>query len=117
MVQSAIWARGHSISSENGKKQDGGGYSLIFARTDTAAWQDWVFPFAYGAMFIRGRIRFYRADGTPGETAPAPSAIVAYTKEDFARLCGSGIKGFAVRFTGRQGREKGETEHHVQEDM
>ena len=99
------------------KNRMGGGYSLICARTDTAAWQDWVFPFAYGAMFIRGRIRFYRADGTPGETAPAPSAIVAYTKEDFARLCGSGIKGFAVRFTGRQGMEKGEAEHHVQEDM
>lgn len=82
--------------------QMGGGYSLIFARTDTSAWQDWVFPFAFGALFVRGRIRFFKADGAPGETAPAPSALIAYTQEDFRRLCVSGIKGFAVRFADRE---------------
>ena len=59
---------------------------LIFARTDTSAWQDCIFPHAYGILFLRGRLRFCHPDGTPGETATAPSALVAYSKQDFDRL-------------------------------
>ena len=79
---------------------------LIFARTDTSAWQDWIFPFAYGILFLRGRIRFYKADGTPGETAPAPSALVAYTKHDFIRLRESGLTGSFLRPSGRLGENE-----------
>lgn len=76
---------------------DGGGILLIFARTDTSAWQDWIFPHAYGILFIRGRLRFHRPDGTPGETATAPSALVAYSERDFARLRESGLRGAFLR--------------------
>ena len=37
---------------------DRGGILLIFARTDTSAWQDWIFPYAYSILFLRGRLRF-----------------------------------------------------------
>ena len=88
------------------KSKTGGGYLLIFARTDTSAWQDWIFPFAYGILFLRGRIRFYKADGTPGETAPAPSALVAYTEHDFIRLRESGLTGSFLRPSGRLGENE-----------
>lgn len=76
---------------------DGGGILLIFARTDTSAWQDCIFPYAYGILFLRGRIRFCHPDGTPGETACAPSALVAYSERDFARLRESGLVGALLR--------------------
>ena len=76
---------------------DGGGILLIFARTDTSAWQDCIFPYAYGILFLRGRLRFCRPDGTPGETATAPSALVAYSKQDFDRLRESGLAGALLR--------------------
>lgn len=78
------------------QRQSGGGIVLIFARTDTLAWQKWIFPFAYGILFVQGRIRFYRTDGTPGETAPAPSALVAYSEKDLYLLRYSGIQGALV---------------------
>lgn len=76
---------------------DGGGILLIFARTDTSAWQDRIFPYAYGILFLRGRLRFHRPDGTQGETASAPSALVAYSERDFARLRESGLRGAFLR--------------------
>ena len=76
---------------------DGGGILLIFARTDTSAWQDCIFPYAYGILFLRGRLRFYRPDRTQGEAASAPSALVAYSEQDFARLRESGLRGAFLR--------------------
>ena len=75
----------------------GGGILLIFARTDTAAWQDWIFPYAHAIMFLRGRIRFHRSDGTLAETATAPSALVAYSEHDSVVLGKSGLQGTIVR--------------------
>lgn len=76
---------------------DGVGILLIFARTDTSAWQDCIFPYAYGILFLRGRLRFHKPDGTPGKTATAPSALVAYSERDFARLRESGLEGAILR--------------------
>lgn len=78
-------------------KNKTGGILLIFARTDTSAWQDLIFPFAYGIMFLRGRLRFHKPNGTPGETATAPSALVAYSEQDFARLRNAGLIGAFLR--------------------
>lgn len=67
-------------------EEGGGGIALIFARTDTSAWQKLIFPVAHGVLFLCGRLRFHRADGARGETATAPSALVAYSAKDFTRL-------------------------------
>lgn len=75
----------------------GGGILLIFARTDTSAWQDCIFPYAYGILFLRGRLRFCHPDGTPGETATAPSALVAYSERDSVCLRNSGLAGMFFR--------------------
>ena len=74
-----------------------GGIVLIFARTDTDAWQRLVFPFAHSILFIKGRLRFCRADGTDGDCATAPSALIAYTQSDTEALSNSGIRGSLIR--------------------
>lgn len=51
-------------------------------------------------MFLCGRLRFHKADGTRGETATAPSALVAYSAKDFACLRESGLKGALVTLKG-----------------
>lgn len=55
----------------------GDGLALVFARTDTA-WFQRVATQATALCFVGGRLRFRRPDGTPGDTAPAPSLLVAF---------------------------------------
>lgn len=50
---------------------------LIPARTDTSYWHDFIFGKA-DVRFLRGRLRFIREDGTPGDSAPFPSAVVIF---------------------------------------
>lgn len=72
----------------------GTGTALIFARTETAVWhrQVWhrqVWPRATGVLFLRGRIKFYRPDGTQAKgAAGAPSALVAFGEYDAEVLAG-----------------------------
>ena len=79
------------------ENRTGWGILLYFARTDSSMWHDLIFPHAYGYLFLRGRIKFCRADGTPANTACAPSALVAYSERDFARLRGAGLQGAFLR--------------------
>lgn len=53
-------------------------WTLIPARTDTKAWQDYIFPFAAHIWFIRGRMKF-RKDGETLGPAPFPSALVNFS--------------------------------------
>jgi hypothetical protein len=55
----------------------GDGLALVFARTDTA-WFQRIAAEASALCFIGGRLRFHRPDGTPGDTAPSPSLLVAF---------------------------------------
>lgn len=86
-------------------KHKSGGIALIFARTDTSAWQEYIFPVAHCILLLRGRLRFHRADGTQGETATAPSALVAYSANDFIRLRESGLAGALVTLRTQGGYE------------
>lgn len=73
---------------------DGTGIALIFARTDTKAWQQHVFPHAHGILWIGGRITFCRPSGLAGaHPAGAPSALVAYSAKDAEILAASEIHG------------------------
>ena len=47
---------------------------LLYARTDTAWWHDFVMAEAAEVIFFRGRIRFVGAEAP----APAPSALVVF---------------------------------------
>jgi hypothetical protein len=63
------------------------GIALIFARVETALWQDHIFPTAHGFLFPRRRIQFARPDGTtPKSSSGAPSALIAWGSENRARL-------------------------------
>jgi hypothetical protein len=61
----------------------GVGTALIFARTETAAWHEHVWPHAAGLLFLRGRLTFHHVDGRrSGFNAGAPSVLVAYGSAD-----------------------------------
>jgi len=53
----------------------GNGMALIFARTDTMAFHRHVWGRADATLFIRGRVQFYRIDGTVGKRCGAPSVL------------------------------------------
>jgi hypothetical protein len=63
------------------------GMALIFMRSDTIWFQDYVLPFASGLYFIRGRIKFFRPDGTESKNSGgAPSVLISYGGGMQARL-------------------------------
>ena len=70
------------------------GIALVFARTDTALWQKYIFPHANCILFLAGRLRFCKQDGTQGETATAPSALIAFGEFDGKCLCDAWERGY-----------------------
>jgi hypothetical protein len=79
----------------------GSGIALVFARVETAAWQQWVWPFADGILFLDGRLSFHKPDGSKGQTAGSPSALIAFSPGDAEclRLCT--LPGVFTRAVGR----------------
>ena len=74
--------------------QHGQGTALIFARTETADWHDYVWPLAQAVLFLRGRLHFHHVDGRrAAANAGAPSALIAYGQRDADLLRASGIGG------------------------
>jgi DNA N-6-adenine-methyltransferase (Dam) len=84
----------------------GQGTALIFARTETEVFFETVWHKATAMLFFKGRLCFYRQDGTlpradtGGGNAGAPSVLVAYGDDDARRLKASGIEGQFVSLTG-----------------
>lgn len=75
----------------------GQGTVLIFARTETDYWFDWIWPRAHAILFIRNRLNFYLPCGTRAKgNAGGPSALIAYGQQDADRLESSGINGAFV---------------------
>ncbi|HEV2521074.1 MAG TPA: DNA N-6-adenine-methyltransferase [Candidatus Acidoferrales bacterium] len=82
----------------------GSGIALIFARTETSAWQEWVWPFAEGILFLRGRVQFHKPDGAlPKDKngSGSPSALVAFSPADAELLRLSSLGGAFVHAIGR----------------
>lgn len=76
-------------------KKHNNGIALIFARTDTKMFHDYVFN-ADAILFIKGRLSFCDIKGVAAGTAGAPSCLVAYGSKAVDRLRASGIKGKLV---------------------
>jgi len=55
----------------------GDGLALIFARTDTRWFHQYV-PQATAVCFLAGRLRFVRPNGEVGDSAGAPSLLMAF---------------------------------------
>lgn len=65
----------------------GNGIALIFARTETCQFFDYVWPTASAVMFLKGRLHFHRPDGRRApRNAGAPSVLVAYGRNNVAAL-------------------------------
>lgn len=72
----------------------GNGIALIFARTETAIFFNYIWNEAHGVMFLKGRLRFYNADGTlPVNSAGSPSCLVAYGADNVRAMRDSGLNG------------------------
>lgn len=74
----------------------GNGIALTFARTDTKAFFNYVFPFADSILFLRGRIAFLNVDGSQSGRAGAPSVLISYGEYNSDALHGSGIPGHHI---------------------
>jgi hypothetical protein len=80
------------------ESSEAAGIALTFARTETSAWQSWIWPYAKAVLFISGRLHFCKPDGIATKTnAGGPSALIAYSEHDVLMLRKSGISGFIVR--------------------
>jgi hypothetical protein len=67
--------------------QHGDGIALIFARTETAMFFEYVWHAAHAVLFLKKRIVFHHVDGTPAAgNAGAPSCLVAYGSENAKTL-------------------------------
>lgn len=75
--------------------EHGEGIVLIYARTDTIYWHNYVWNCADAIFFFKGRIKFYYVDGRQGGTPGAPSVLIAYGKENVLAL---------KNFTKREGK-------------
>jgi len=74
-LQTAPWMRKMSAH--------GNGIALIFARTETKLWQEWVWKRASGILFLSERLFFYDMDGQrAAHNSGGPSALVAYDRKD-----------------------------------
>jgi hypothetical protein len=70
------------------------GIALTFARTETQAFQNFVFPSAMSILFIKGRLTFFTVEGKPAAAnGGAPSVLIAYGENNVDALAESGIDG------------------------
>lgn len=70
------------------------GTSLIFARTETDMFEEYVWKRADAILFLKGRLSFYDVNGIQAKAnSGAPSVLVAYGKIDVIHLAMSGIPG------------------------
>ncbi len=72
----------------------GNGTALVYNRSDTPAFQDYVFPFATSILYIRGRVFFCDINGVPAKSSGgAPSVLIAYGENNADAIADSGIRG------------------------
>lgn len=78
-----------------------GGIGLIFARTETKGFHSEVWDKADAVFFFASRLKFCYVDGTDGNTANAPSVLVAYGQLAIDRILAAqangSIKGKFIR--------------------
>jgi len=78
----------------------GTGIALIFARTETEAFFEAVWPKADALLFLRGRLHFHHVDGRrAAHNSGAPSVLVAYGNEAVNRLSSISSRGKLIMLT------------------
>lgn len=75
----------------------GNGIALVFARTETSMFRNWVWPHADALLFLAKRPHFYRPDGTRASgNSGGPICLIAYGEQNANALRASGIAGAIV---------------------
>ena len=77
--------------------EHGNGIALVFARTETKAFQEHCWRKASAMLFMAGRIKFRLPGGATSGPAGAPSVLIAYGENNATSLEKSGIAGYVVR--------------------
>lgn len=73
------------------------GIALVFTRTETRMFQKLVYPYASGFLFLAGRLKFHRPDGSLASTSQSPSMLISYGEEDKHILKKCELPGFFLR--------------------
>jgi hypothetical protein len=72
--------------------------ALVFARTETAAWREHVWPKAHSILFLHGRLHFHHVDGSRAlMNSGGPSALISYDPFNTYHLASSKIPGHLVK--------------------
>ncbi len=75
----------------------GNGIALLFNRCDSKMFQDVIFGKATAMKFLRNRIRFYRPDGSRGDSPGCGSLLIAFGEDNARILQECPIEGKYVR--------------------
>lgn len=76
------------------------GIALIFARTETKMFHDYVWSFADSLFFFEGRLHFHTIDGKRSKlNAGAPSVLIGYGEEATKRLEKTSLRGKFIRLS------------------
>lgn len=81
----------------------GNAIAFVFARTETAMFQDHVWPKADAMLFLRGRVQFRLPGGGKAGPAGAPSVLIAYGEANADCLSRCSIDGAFVRLARQPG--------------
>lgn len=76
--------------------EHGNGIALTFARTDTRWFHQWVFEHANGLLFLRGRPKFCRPDGTELGNSGGAIVLIAYGRQNVSALRRSKLPGVLI---------------------
>ncbi len=77
--------------------EHGNGIALLFNRCDSKMFQDVIFEKATAMKFLRNRIRFFRPDGTRGDSPGCGSIFIAFGEDNAEILRTCDIAGKYVR--------------------
>ena len=81
--------------------EHGNGVALLFARTETRMFHEYVWGHADALCFLRGRLHFHHPDGRRAAgNAGGPSVLIAYGHENAIALRNAGLSGAIVETTG-----------------
>jgi hypothetical protein len=77
-------------------KEHGNGIALIFAKTETKAFFDYIWEDAHSILFIKKRLRFIKHDLSSAGASTAPSVLISYGENNTEFIRKSNISGKLV---------------------
>jgi hypothetical protein len=85
----------------------GNGIALIFARTETRGFHDFIWDRADAIFFFKGRIKFFGISSKEAKyVAPAPSCLIAYGQNNVEALQKSNLRGKLILLDNSQKYDK-----------